>query len=378
MRSGPPLRDEIYESIRSRILSSEFSAGKQLPTEKQLSESLHVSRITVHRALQKLAQQGVILRYPGKGSFVSDDAVEILNRHSGDSLTAKDQPMLIGFTLPNVSEDFGMEVLASALGRAEHANASVVVSFTHQSQAAEEQSLRRAVHSGVQGLLINPVNGEYYNDEILRLHLDGFPLVLVDKRLGKIPVPSVTTDNKSGAYDLTSYLIELGHRHIGFISPDVTATATLEDRFTGYLAALDHHKIPYQHTLTLSSLPTGGVHSETDGPEVYDAIRTYLTENRDVSALITTEYVYAVIVLEVCEKLGRRVPKDLSLACFDSPKRVFHQTLTHIKQDQARIGACAVDILIRLMAGGELPDEPSVQLPGILMVGDSTAAWQEK
>ncbi|GMA64912.1 LacI family transcriptional regulator [Alicyclobacillus fastidiosus] len=349
-----------------------------MPTEKELSKSLHVSRITVHRALQRLAQEGVILRYPGKGSFVSDEAIDILNRHSGHSVTTKDQPMLIGFTLPFVSEDFGLGVLASALERAEQLNASVIVSFTHQSQSAEEQSIRRAVHSGVQGLLVNPVNGEYYSEEILRLHLDGFPLVLVDKRLGKIPVPSVTTDNKSSAYDLTTYLIDLGHRHIGFISPDITATATLEDRFTGYMAALDHHKIPYQHALTLSSLPTGGVYSEMDGPEAYDAIRTYLTENREVSALVTTEYGYAVIVLEVCKKLGLSVPNDISLACFDSPKRVFHQTLTHIKQDQTGIGACAVDMLLRLMAGSELCGEASVQLPGTLVVGESTAPLREK
>jgi GntR family transcriptional regulator of arabinose operon len=399
MKPESPLQRLVYDFIRDRIVSHELAPGQQLPTEQELSELLHVSRITVHRALQRLAQEGLILRFPGKGSFVAEPAGAETNRQrftpstapveavrqTAVSLTAahpttvspmatsspKDNGGLLGFICSGVSDDFGLVVLRSAIHRAEERGWSMIVSFTNQSQTAEEQAVQRAIQAGAKGLLVNPVNGEFYSDKLLCLHLGQFPLVLVDKHLDKIPIPYVSTDNRTAAYELTKHLIDLGHRKIGFISPGVTATTTLEERFAGYLMALEDHNIPYDYTLNLSSLPTGGGVNRPQEQDVYQAIRRYLTDHPELTAVLTTEYVFAGIVFELCQEQRKKIPEDLSVVCFDSPPSTPFIKFTHIEQQQEEIGRAAVDMLLDLIEGKE-PTEASVQLPGRLVIGHSS------
>ncbi|WP_067929138.1 GntR family transcriptional regulator [Alicyclobacillus shizuokensis] len=377
MKPETPLQRRVYDFIRERISSRELLPGQQLPTEQELSEHLQVSRITAHRALQRLAKEGLIQRFPGKGSFVAETAATEAvpsNVCTAGAAPGQSGPGgLLGFICPAVSDDFGLGILTSAIARAEERGWSMLVSFTHQSQAAEEVAIRRAVQAGARGLLVNPVYAEYYSDELLSLHLRQFPLVLVDKHLDKIPIPYVSTDNRAAAYDLTKHLIELGHRKIGFISPGVTATATLEDRFVGYLAALEDHRIPYDHTLNLSSLPTGGGINCPQEPDVYQIIRRYLQEHPELTAVLTTEYVFAGIVCELCRELHKRIPEDLSVVCFDSPQSNPFMKFTHIEQQQAEIGREAVDMLLDLIQGEE-PESPSLPLPGRLVVGRSSGS----
>lgn len=372
MKSGAPLQDEIYEIVRTRIFNHEFSPAAQLPTEKELAEQYGVSRLTVHRALQRLAQQGMIHRYPGKGSFVSEHATDSASNGRQPATDNRSIPV-IAFILPRAAEAYGMTVLESAIERAEQSNYSVMVSFTKDSQAAEEAAIRRAVQYGAKGLLVNPVYGEFYSEQLLRLHLDNFPLVLVDKRLDKIPVPYVTTDNYSAAYELTKHLIELGHKNIGFVSPGVAATSTLEDRLAGYLAALEDSNISYDQGLNLSTLPTGGGVDKPDGPEVYRTIQNYLFEHRELTAILGTEHIFAQIIENICQVSGFSIPEELSVVCFDSPRVLDCKSLTHIEQQQVDIGETSVDMLLRLISG-ETKANTSIELPGSLVVGTSSSS----
>ncbi len=64
------LRDRIVQDILSKIESGELVAGDKLPTERELSMQLNVSRTTVRDALRTLAGLGVISIQHGRGIFV--------------------------------------------------------------------------------------------------------------------------------------------------------------------------------------------------------------------------------------------------------------------------------------------------------------------
>jgi DNA-binding GntR family transcriptional regulator len=61
----------LAESIRTDIAEGRLKHGDRLPTEAQLIELHQVSRITVREALQVLLQIGLIERFAGRGSFVT-------------------------------------------------------------------------------------------------------------------------------------------------------------------------------------------------------------------------------------------------------------------------------------------------------------------
>jgi GntR family transcriptional regulator len=71
-----PLYVQIAESVSRRIRAGELHVGERLPSERQLSEDLGVSRMTVRQALLALRDQGLIDGQPGRGNFVSAPKVE--------------------------------------------------------------------------------------------------------------------------------------------------------------------------------------------------------------------------------------------------------------------------------------------------------------
>jgi GntR family transcriptional regulator len=74
---GVPLYLQIQEIIKSKIVIGEFSAGDQIPTEKDFSKLYHVSNITARQAILNLVEEGFLIRIPGKGTFVTDLINEI-------------------------------------------------------------------------------------------------------------------------------------------------------------------------------------------------------------------------------------------------------------------------------------------------------------
>ncbi len=62
---------QVADSLRKQILSGELAPGAQLPTERELCHQFSASRITIRRALQILADEILIQRRHGSGTFVS-------------------------------------------------------------------------------------------------------------------------------------------------------------------------------------------------------------------------------------------------------------------------------------------------------------------
>jgi GntR family transcriptional regulator, histidine utilization repressor len=66
-----PQFEVIKQYVRGHIKSGHWPVGTRTPSENELSASFSVSRMTARRALQELAQEGLLTRAPGLGSFVA-------------------------------------------------------------------------------------------------------------------------------------------------------------------------------------------------------------------------------------------------------------------------------------------------------------------
>ena len=70
--------DEVADQLVDRIVSGRLAAGGPLPSERDLADTLAVSRPTVRAALQRLAQSGLVEIRQGGGTRVRD-----FRRHAG-------------------------------------------------------------------------------------------------------------------------------------------------------------------------------------------------------------------------------------------------------------------------------------------------------
>ncbi len=67
-----PLYYQLENLLREKIISGAFVPGDRLPTESELIRQYGVSRITVRQALTALADEGLIERRQGRGTFVAE------------------------------------------------------------------------------------------------------------------------------------------------------------------------------------------------------------------------------------------------------------------------------------------------------------------
>ncbi len=74
-----PFYIQIKEQIKKMIQEGLLTEGEQLPTERELSETLNISRNTVSTAYEELKRERIIDSSPGKGTFVaaSDKSLNI-------------------------------------------------------------------------------------------------------------------------------------------------------------------------------------------------------------------------------------------------------------------------------------------------------------
>jgi DNA-binding transcriptional regulator YhcF (GntR family) len=73
-QSGVPLYIQVKNQIMDLIRNSSLKVGYKMPTERELSQKLKVSRNTISMAYNELEQAGVLKSYQGRGTFVAEEA----------------------------------------------------------------------------------------------------------------------------------------------------------------------------------------------------------------------------------------------------------------------------------------------------------------
>jgi len=74
------LYKDIAKKLRFRINSDEFSLGDVLPTERQLMDEYHASRVSIRKAIDELVKQGLLEKIQGSGTYIRQKTgVHLLN-----------------------------------------------------------------------------------------------------------------------------------------------------------------------------------------------------------------------------------------------------------------------------------------------------------
>lgn len=67
-----PLYRQLSVRLADQIIKGEYKAGEKLPSEREFSDQLNVSRITARQAIEALLESGLIYREQGRGTFVAE------------------------------------------------------------------------------------------------------------------------------------------------------------------------------------------------------------------------------------------------------------------------------------------------------------------
>jgi DNA-binding LacI/PurR family transcriptional regulator len=365
-----PVYKRIFNELREKIISGELEAGGRIPSEKELCAAYNVSRITSKRALELLAEQGFISRRPGKGSFVN----AVLPGRGEDAASRS-----IGFILPGFSDFFGTGLFYGIEEACSDLGYRLVLKRTRDDAGEEERAI--SAMSGMAGILMLPIHGEFYNSEILKLILEKRAIVFVDRKMRGLAAPAISSDNLEGAEKGTKYLLNLGHRNIAFFSGPISHTSTVEDRYQGFIRAFAELKAGYNGEFCcqkLSSTWNWPFHAPEKVAADVEIVRAHLEAYPEISAAFAAEYTLAAIVGAAVRALGRRIPDDFSLLSFDAPPQIAEPPqVTHIRQDDYAMGKLAVETLHRVISGEDPSSIRDVIIPTTLIPGLSTARYKK-
>ncbi len=166
------------------------------------------------------------------------------------------------------------------------------------------------------------------------------PIVSVDPHVINPNFPSVQGTNYQGALELMQYLLELGHRRIGFIAgrPEIGSSGR---RFKGYQDALTEAGIEL-----VKDLIAPGDFSTITG---YKCALQILSIDNPPTAIFAANDQSAIGVYQAAEELGLQIPDDLSVVGFDNISEAEYLGLTTVDQFLSEMGFIATNMLIKLV-----------------------------
>ncbi|RED76895.1 GntR family transcriptional regulator [Cohnella phaseoli] len=373
-----PLYTQIRKYIQDQIQQKLWLPGERIPSESELVNQFGVSRITVKNALSELIEEGLIFRVQGRGSFVSKDVSGEPSIYLSPAKTNKKKP-LIAFLMPRLDNLFTAQLLSGVEKEITKQGYRLLFCRTEDSLKMEKETLREVIQQDVKGIIIFPVEGETYNEEILRLTLSEFPLVVVDRYLRGIETNCVCSNNIEGAHEATSHLISLGHTRIGFVSTVYHGTTSIEDRLSGYEKALADHQIAIDRGLQLDHFDNKQMNHILNQGIVDEAIKLeikeFLQKNREMTALFAINSAVGLSIIETATEMGIRVPEDLSVVFFDNFELSALSRIppTCVSQQEEELGGEAVKLLQSIIKNPK-QERRMVLLPTKLIVRKSTGS----
>lgn len=348
--SNIPLYKQIQRSIKQKISSGELRPKDRVPSERELAKEFMVSQITAKNALIGLAEEGIVVRVQGKGTFVSDEPFQ---SSPNNLYTHAKKQQLIGLIIPTLRTQVIQRLIESIIYFANQSGYQIILRVTRESSEVETAMIQELMDLGVTGLIIFPTEDENYSEPILRLSLERYPLVLIDRYFRNISTYSVSSDNLQGAYEVVNYLLNKGHRHIALISSENSNTV-IEDRTAGFEKAFLEHKLSIDKHLWFH-IPLHILRSDS----CMKAIIDFLNERQEITAAFTLTEEIARQTFIALHLLGRKVPDDIELITFDEPEL----NIPRVIQDEHNIGKTAVELLLQQINKEHKADQKQFVIP---------------
>lgn len=319
----------IADELRSAILAGHHPPGSKLPGEAVLARDLQVSVVTLRRALRVLAEQGLVYRRPGSGTFVT--------HQTPDSAKAT-----IGVLLPDLKL-FYPKVLQGIVSELEAHGYGFKLATSANDGRNDGPALHALRSSGIDGIICAPFSHNPVPS------LTGIPYVLVERDLDDFNPAAkhtrVRSDHAGGIYDAYVHLHGLGHRRIALLlrSPGIATP----DIVRGYRVAVENHR-GRGH---IGQAPMGQWARDKGVPLWREAITWR------ASAAIVVGDIEAILLQKALIEGGHRLPEDFSMISQDDELAASAPIpLTAVSQEKYLLGKLAASLVMeQVEAGGRAP-----------------------
>lgn len=245
----------------------------------------------------------------------------------------------------------------------------VLLASSHGDPALDVASVDLLRQRRIDGLVVMCVD-ESSADMTAALTRWGGPIVLVDRQIEELDDASaVLSMHRQGADRLTTHLLELGHRRIGYLDGGgVGERYVFRERLAGLHQAYADRDLPFGAVVVQSARATA-----ENGRQ---ATADLLDHDESPTAIVVgPNLMLSGALLELRER-GMRVGTDIALACLDDvPVAALHQPpITAVRRDIGEVARTASNLLLGQMKGTTKRPR-TVVLPSELLIRESTTSY---
>jgi LacI family transcriptional regulator len=282
---------------------------------------------------------------------------------------ASGQSYTIGIIFHNASWHYTQDVLKGVIETARKSGYSTLLHPCDVCKNLDTKEVLNLVHQKVvDGLIFTPPadNATEVIHELQQLEV---PFVRLTPQDRKSSLPYVTATDMQGAFEMTNYLVGLGHRRIGFIRGPLDQRAG-HDRFEGYKQAIFDAGFEIDEDI----IAHGNDHFKSG----LQATQRFLSLESAPTAIFCNNDEMAAGSISAVFNAGLKVPKNVSVAGFDDIQLASQiwPPLTTVKQPIYKIAEIATNLLIRLLKDEDTTDIKN-EVETSLVIRKSTAAIYE-
>jgi len=210
---------------------------------------------------------------------------------------------------------------------------------------------------------------DFESENVIELVKSEVPVVTIDYTFNN--TSCILSDNIEGMYNLTSYLLDAGHRKIAFIHGD--AGSVTDKRLNGFYRAMEQYKVPVREEFVIG----GRYHS----PEIAGEITARLLDLSDppTAIMYPDDFSYLGGVAEIRNR-GLSVPEDISVTGYDGINlaSVVQPALATWRQNAEEIGRRSVQKLVETIEHRKTSEAEQISVAGELLQGYSVSMRESR
>lgn len=329
-------------------------------TIKDVAKLANVSISTVSRVINnskpvsREARQRVLDAIEELGYKPNQVARSLVTRRSN----------LIGVIITDIGNSYVAEMVRGVEEVGRMYKYDIVLSSSYGNPNTEKKFAQLLMSKQVEGIILV---SEKPNWDVIE-EIEGYkiPFVYLNRYYDSLDKPTVSVDNYEAAFEMTKYLLSLGHKNILYVTNNEDNETSLEKfKIDGYIKALEDTEGVKGHVYSSSGF---GIE---DGYNMGEEVAKLIKEN-DITAVFCCQDELAIGFLNYCYDNGIKVPHDISVCGYGDTKiaSIYRPRLTTVKEPYYDIGAVAIRRIIKILKNEEVEKE-HIYLPIRIMERES-------
>jgi LacI family transcriptional regulator len=271
---------------------------------------------------------------------------------------------LIGLVVPESTSHAFSAIIQHVMDAAHQRSYNIIIVNSHEDPDLEESFISDLLRRNINGIIFSRVSDE--SRIMPKIVENNIPIVVIDRALENEKVSNVVLNNRDAGYLAGKHLLELGHTKIACVTGPMKI-ALCRDRLRGFKDALNEHGL---------ELPKSNVYEgDFQFGSGIEAVHILTERGSDFTAIWALNDIMGFGIMKELHRIGVLVPDDVSVLGMDDLEfgDMVTPALTSVHYPFDELSECAMDFLVRIIAGEEISADTIVVNPS-LSIKESTAA----